>query len=113
MSIRFTVFVDVQLRKESHQNAFHIIDREKFIWQRSNQAFSPLLCQARFSHQHEGMEIVDCQIYLIVLKSLDTLLEPGNAVRDALSTFPLELVQSSPDQLVVLSSESSNQSRCN
>ena len=64
------------------------------IWQRSNQAFSPLLCQARLSHQHPAWHIVDCQqIYVIVLKSLDTLLKPGDVVSDAFSSFPLELFE--------------------
>ena len=84
---------DVQFRKESHQNASHIIDPEMFIWQRSNQAFSSLLCQACLSHQHLAWHIVDCQqIYLIDLESLDTFFEPRDVVSDALSPFPLELV---------------------
>ena len=65
-----------------------------FIGQRGNQTFSPFLCQARFSHQHPTWHIVDCQqIYVIVLKSLDTLLKPGDVVSDAFSSFPLELVR--------------------
>ena len=91
--------IDVQFGKESHQNAFHITDREMFIWQRSNQAFSPLLCQARLSHQHPAWHIVDCQqIYLIVLESLDTLFESRDVVSDTLAPFPLELVRGKPSQ---------------
>ena len=78
--------VSIQLRKESHKNAFHIIICEMFIWQRRNQAFSPLPCQARLSHKHPAWHIVDCQqIYVIVLKSLDTLLKPGDVVSGACS----------------------------
>ena len=65
-----------------------------FIAQRSNQALSPLLCQARLSHQHPAWHIVDCQqIYVIVLKSLDTLLKPGDVVSDAFSSFSLDRVR--------------------
>ena len=88
------VFVDVQLKKQSDQNTFDIIDCEMLIRQRSNQAFSPLVCQARLSHQHPAWHIADCQqICVIVLKSLDTLLKPGDVVSDAFSSFPLELVR--------------------
>ena len=77
------MFIDVQFRKESHQNAFHIIDSEMFIWQRSNQAFFSLLFQACFSHQHPAWHIVDCQqIHFNVLESLDTILESRDVVCD-------------------------------
>ena len=60
-----------------------IIDPEVFIWQRSNQTFSSLLCQACLSHQHPAWQIVDCQqIHLIVLESLGTLLETRDVVSD-------------------------------
>ena len=97
----------MQFRKESHQNAFHNIDAEVFIWQRSNQTFSSLPCQACLSHQHPAWHIVDCQqIYLIVLESLDTLLESRDVVNDTLAPFPLELVRGSrgshPSTVVVV-----------
>ena len=47
-----------------------------------------------FSHQHPAWHIVDCQQrYLIVLESLDALLESCDLVSDALAPFPLELVR--------------------
>ena len=87
------MLVDV-LTKNSHQNMFHVIDSEVFVGQSGNQPFSPLLCRARFSHQHPAWHIIDRQqIYLIVLESLDALLESRDVVSDTLAPLPPELVR--------------------
>ena len=76
------MLVDVQFRKESHQNALHVVGSEVFVGQSGNQPFSPLQRQDCFSHQHPAWSIFDRQqICLIVLESLDALLEPREVAR--------------------------------
>ena len=60
-AIKLAMLADVQIRKESHQHLFHVVDSEVFVGQSSNQTFSPLLRQARCSRRHPAWNVVDRQ----------------------------------------------------
>ena len=71
LPINLTMLVDAQLKKESYQNAFHVVDSEVSVGQSGNQPFSPLLRRACFSHQHPAwhvvLESVDAEIEMVYI----------------------------------------------
>ena len=89
------MLVDVQLRKESNKQTFHVVDSEVFHRAEGQSNRSLRSCvKLSFSHQHPAWHVIDRQqVHLIVLESLDALPESREVVSDAFASFSLGLVR--------------------